>query len=267
MIDKLDQQQTNEMLQEIDKNYADLKLNIPKPKYNKNNEWENEKEVKRALKLILPIILALWIKNSTIIDTKSRKTIEYNIIYYSLLKVKQKTSKTMLTKKEWTRIVDDIVRKRQKKIHINQVIRGNARLLNKKVQNTVVEMYKNGKNYKQTAKELQKIYGYNKNKAKSIAITEKNYYKSEAQLQGIKNLDVKKIWVYNYIAKEPREAHLAADGQMANKKGLFNVGGLLTEAPQHFGMPSEDINCHCTMRTETKETISKEELNKYLGGN
>jgi hypothetical protein len=113
-------------------------------------------------------------------------------------------------------------------------------------------MYKDGKNYKQTAKELQKQFGYNKNKAKSIAITEKNYYKSEAQLKAIDSIteNVKKIWVYTGIAKEPREEHLQANGQVADKKGYFNIGGNLTKAPQHFGIASEDINCHCTMRIE-----------------
>ena len=150
---------------------------------------------------------------------------------------------------QWTSIVNKIVKSRQSKIKIAQVIKGNARILNKKVQKTVLSMYKDGRNYKQTAKVLQKEFGYNKAKAKSIAITEKNYYKSEAQLKTTEDLDTKKIWIHNG-AKDPRDTHLKANGQIADKKGYFHIGGYKTQAPQHFGIASEDINCHCTMRIE-----------------
>ena len=99
---------------------------------------------------------------------------------------------------------------------------------------------------------MQKQFGYNKSKAKSIAITEKNYYKSEAQLQAIDSIseNVKKTWVYTGRAKEPREEHLQADGQVADKKGYFHIGGLKTKAHQHFGRADQDINYHCITRIE-----------------
>lgn len=248
-IDKLDKEETTQMLKDIDANYKNLKLNIPSPEYNNDGDWINEKEVKKKLKLVLPILLALWIRNNKIITKSSKATISNNFIYYNV--IKKNMGKTVLTKKEWTSLVDDIVKKRQNKISINQVIRGNAKILNKRVQNTVETMYKNGKSYKQTAKELERQFGYNKNKAKSIAITEKNYYKSEAQLQATKGLPIKKTWIYNYLAKEPRLSHESMDGvSVIGRDAYFIVDGYKTLAPQHFGVPSEDINCHCTMRIE-----------------
>ena len=64
-------------------------------------------------------------------------------MFYSLLKVKTGVSKTMITTKEWTSIQLNLLKKRQKKIKINQVIRGNARVLNKQVQKLVNDMYRN----------------------------------------------------------------------------------------------------------------------------
>lgn len=251
-LDKLDNKETIAMLKEIDDNYSSLDLPITEPKYNKNGELTNEKEVKKSLKLILPILLVLWEQNIAITTVKSIKIMTNTNLYINSLKTGLKVSKTSISVKEWNNIMDKLIKDRQKKIKIKQVIRGNANRLNKQVQDTVLKMYKNGKNYKQTAKELQKQFGYNKNKAKSIAITEKNYYKSEAQLQAIDSIseNVKKIWVYTGKAKEPREEHLQANGQVADKKGYFHIGGLKTKAPQHFGRADQDINCHCVMRIE-----------------
>lgn len=253
-FNKLTAEETNSMLQEIEDNYSNLNLDITKPKYDKEGNWLNEKEVKNSLKLILPILYLLWQRNMAITTAKSIKIMTYTNIYFNTLKKAKNLSKKSISVKEWNNMIDNIVKNRQKAIRIKQVINGNARVLNKRVQNTVVKMYKDGKSWVQTSKELQREFGYNKNKAKSIAITEKNYYKSEAQLQSIDNIqeNVKKTWIHTR-AKEPRETHLQADGQAADKKGYFNIGGLKTQAPQHFGIPSEDINCHCIMKVEVIE--------------
>lgn len=246
-----DKKITKEMLDEISKNYEELALNIPKPVYDKEGNLKNEKEIKSKIKKYLPTLLTLWAVNIAITERNSIKTMTNTNLYINTLKKAIKKQKTAISVKEWESIMKKTIKDRAKKIKIKQVINGNAKRLNKQVQNTVMTMYKNGKNYKQTAVELQKLYGYNENKAKSIAITEKNYYKSEAQLQAIDNISgsVKKIWIHNH-AKEPRLAHLYADGQVADESGYFLVDGYKTKAPQHFGIPSEDINCHCTMKIE-----------------
>ena len=249
-LDKLDKKETNAILKEIDKNYKDLELPIVEPEYNKDGELTNEKEVKKSLKLVLPILLILWKQNIAISTAKSIKTMKYTNTYFNALKIGSKLPKTTISTKEWTSIVNKIVKSRQKKIKIAQVISGNAKILNKKVQKTVLSMYKNGKNYKQTAKVLEKEFGYNKSKAKSIAITEKNFYKSEAQLEATKDIKTKKTWIHNNRSSMPRGSHVEANGQVADKDGYFHIGGYKTQAPQHFGIASQDINCHCTMHIE-----------------
>lgn len=246
-----DKKITKEMLNEISKNYEELALDIPKPKYDKEGNLENEKEIKSKIKKYLPILLTLWTVNLAITERNSTKAMTNTNLYVNTLKKAIKKPKTVISVKEWNKIMDKTIKSRIKKVKIKQVISGNAKRLNKQVQNTVITMYKNGKNYKQTALELQKLYGYNENKAKSIALTEKNFYKSEAQLRATDNISgsVKKIWVHNH-AKEPRLSHLYANGQVADKDGYFLIDGYKTKAPQHFGIPSEDINCHCTMKLD-----------------
>lgn len=253
-LDKLTIEETNAMLKDIDENYKGLKLNIARPKYNSKGELTNEKEVKSSLKLILPILLVLWTANLTATTNRSIKIMGYTNIYFNSVRRGLKVPKTTISVKEWAKIVDKAVKDRQKAIQIKQVINGNARVLNKRVQNTVLKMYKDGKNYKQTAKEIQREFGYNKNKAKQIAITEKNYYKSEAQLQATKDLNVKKTWIHNSGAKEPRDAHIQANGtSVMGNDSYFTINGYKTLAPQHFGVASEDIYCRCTLRIDIIE--------------
>lgn len=248
-----DKKITEEMFKELEKNYAELELDIPEPKYDKKGNLKNEKEIKNKLKLLLPVFLVLWTRNITITEDKSVETMIITNTFINTLKKANKLPKTMITTSEWQNIMKETLKKRNKQVKIKQVINGNARVLNKQVQKIVNTMYKDGKSWVQTKKVLQNQFGYNERKAKSIAITEKNFYKSEAQLQAIDNITEKvdKIWVHNR-ANDPRPEHLHAHGEKADKKGYFHIGGRKTKAPQHFGVPNQDINCHCTMRLEIK---------------
>ncbi len=249
-IDKMNAQEQVDMLKEIDKAYSEVKLPEIEPKYDNNGEITNEKEIKETLKKVLAIVSALWLLNKAIIDTKSTKVMTNTILYYNAIKKAKNISKTMLTKQEWTMLINQISQNRAKQIKINQVIRGNARVLNKRIQQTVVSMYKQGKSKPQIAKELQRTMRFNKNKAKSIAMTELNYYKSEAQLEATDGLKIKKTWIHNH-ALEPRESHQNANGKtVIGRDTYFTIGGNKTLAPQHFGIASQDVNCHCTMRVE-----------------
>jgi hypothetical protein len=256
-IDKLDNQQTLAMLIEIDNRYKRLSLKIPAPIYDKQGRLRNIKEVKNALKKIQPQIQDLWNDNLNIIDKYSKTTMTNNFILFEIAKIKLDMKSNLITEEAWYKTQNKLLLARHKKIKIKQVINGNARILNKRVQTLVNDMYKNGKSWVQTKKALQQEYGYNAGRAKRIAITEKLYYKSEAQLQGIKGLDVYKTWIYNNKAKEPRIHHEEADKKVvrgATKE--FQIGAYRTQAPQHFGLPSEDINCHCTMRIDLTDEVS-----------
>lgn len=252
-FDKLDKKEQVEMLKEVEEQF-NVDLPIVEPEYDSEGKIKNQKEVDKSLKKVLPIALVIWSLSYAIIKDKCTETMIYTNSFINSLKEAKKLSKTMISDKEWNKIIDKTVKDREKRIKIKQVIKGNANLLNKRVQETVKNGYKNGKNYKQIQKELQRQFGYSKGKAKTIAITERNYYKSSAQLAAIENCSefVKKTWIHN-PSKMPRDEHSIADGQVADKKGYFSIGGYKTKAPQHFGIASQDISCHCTMKIEMKE--------------
>lgn len=252
-FEKLDKKEQSEMLKKVEEQF-NVDLPIVEPKYDDDGNIKNQKEVDNSLKKVLPIALAIWSLSYAVIKSKCTETMIYTNTFINSLKKSKNLSKTMITTEEWEKIIDKTVKDREKRIKIKQVIKGNANLLNKRVQETVKNGYKNGKNYKQISRELQKQFGYSKGKAKTIAITERNYYKSSAQLEAIKNCSefVKKTWIHN-PSRMPRDSHVNADGQVADKKGYFIVNGYKTKAPQHFRIASQDINCHCTMKIEIQE--------------
>jgi hypothetical protein len=209
----------------------------------------------------------VWNDNLETINKYSKMTVTNNYIVFNLIKVKLGMQPELITEDKWYKIQDNLLLARQKNIKIKQVIKGNTRILNKKIQTLVNDMYKNGYSWVDTQRTLKNEFGYNSARAKRIAITEKLYYKSEAQLKSIKGLDVYKTWIYNFKAKESREAHLEANKQVIRgATAEFDIGGMSTQAPQHFGLPSEDINCHCTMRIDLADEVSiaPEEIRKAI---
>ena len=271
-IDKLDNKQTLAMLIEIDNNYKNISLKIPAPKYDKNGKLKNAKEIKEALKKLKPELDKVWDNNLDIIDKYSKMTMTNNYIVFELIKTKLNMTTSMISVEEWNKIQDKLLAQRQKKIKIQQVMKGNKNHLNKQVQKLVNDMYRDGYSWVKIQKELQKQFGYNAMRAKRIAITEKLYYKSEAQLQGAKGLDVYKVWIHSGKAKEPRPHHKEAS-KKAVVRGIeakFKIGRYETVAPQHFGIPSEDINCRCTMYIELVDDVDlapkeiQEAINNYI---
>ena len=271
-IDRLDRKQTLEMLKELDNNYVNITSKIPKPVYDKKGKWKNEKEVKKALKKLALEFEHLWSMNLLIIDKYSKKTLANNYILFEIVRVELEKQDELMALAEWNKVQNKIIKSRQKKIKMRQIIHGNSRRTNKRFNKLVTDMYKNGYSWNDVEKALMKEFNYNSARAKRIAITEKNYYKSEAQLQAIKGLDVYKTWLYSYVAKEPRHDHVLASYQtVRGHDGLFEVGELKALAPQHFGLPEEDINCHCLMRIDLVEDIHLVQrdviriINRYIG--
>ena len=249
-FEKLDKKEQAEMLKKVEEQF-NVDLPIVEPEYDDEGNIKNQKKVDDSLKKVLPISLAIWTLVYAVIKDKCTETMIYTNTFINSLKKAKNISKTMINTKECEKIIDKTVKDREKRIKIKQVIKGNANLLNKRVQETVKNGYKNGKNYKQISKELQKQFGYSEGKSKTIAITERNYYKSSAQLAAIENCSefVKKTWIHN-PSKMPRDSHVHADGQVADKKGYFTVNGYKTKAPQHFPNVGDNVNCHCTMKIE-----------------
>jgi hypothetical protein len=140
------------------------------------------------------------------------------------------------------------------KMEMETVLRANAR-------EEVVAGIAQGKSLKDVQKTISEKFGVSMTRSKTIAQTElhKSYMKGQATamneaLNNANELGIKanKVWRHNGIGV-PREDHLEADGQPADKDGLFNVGGEEMEAPDLGSDPGNNINCHCTVGFEVDE--------------
>lgn len=119
-----------------------------------------------------------------------------------------------------------------------------------------------GNPYAKTAKELKDAFNISATRAKMISFTEMhkahNAGRNESLMEAIEsaqNIGVKgfKVWRHNAAAKTPRPDHISADGQRADKNGLFHVGGEALTAPGLGGDPANNIYCHCTAEFEITE--------------
>jgi hypothetical protein len=126
------------------------------------------------------------------------------------------------------------------------IMQGKVRAI---INNALVE----GLTPKQVAKELQaldQVYATNLNKALATARTEllRAYSMSAQESWNIaedRGVSGDKVWDATLDGRT-RPAHARADQQVADKKGLFRVGGELTPYPRGPGLSAKNVvNCRC----------------------
>lgn len=100
-------------------------------------------------------------------------------------------------------------------------------------------------------------------KARRLALTEVLRMESIGQQESfVQNPSCyKKAWVYTWQAKDPRQNHIAMNGQEVFKREPFTLTGkggtYYPMYPRDASLPAgESINCHCTM----KEIVDKQVL-------
>jgi len=251
--DKLTSEEQKKLLREIDKEYSMATKEIT-AKVNKIME-DDRKSQKEKLVAVAGILTALWVGVGVKVLSTSESIIANTWIFYEYVS-KKLGNPLILPMKEISDMVGKTVKKRKDVIKWNKVIKGNSKRLDRQVARIVKKGLANSKTDRQIQSELEKVMKMNRGKAKAIARTETNYYKSEAKLQmGIRQEKagnpIIKTWVYTHLSKEPRPAHMAADGDVVEGvNGLFSIGGFQTTGPHHFGVASQDINCMCDMRVE-----------------
>lgn len=135
------------------------------------------------------------------------------------------------------------------------VLRANAR-------EEVVSGVAQGKPYREVAKAIKERFDVSATRAKTIAFTETHKAHSYGRNEGVNNAMLAaerlgmtgfKVWRHNAVGK-PRPSHVAADGQHADKDGLFHVGGEAMEAPGLGTDPANNINCHCSVEFKIDES-------------
>jgi Phage Mu protein F like protein len=235
-IDRLYRIETDRVKAEIEKILAD--------------KGKSQRDKIKALGVILG---GLWWEISDHILADSMRIMKHAWTVYGT----NAPNPLLLDDKDISQLIGRTVKKRTDIIKWNRLIRANSRVLDKRVSSIVKKGLANSKTARQIQAELEKTMMMNRGKAKAIARTETNFYKSESKMQvGLRQEKngqvVVKTWVYTHLSKEPRESHLHASGQMV--EGIdtyFQIGDYKTKAPQHFGLASQDINCD--MRMEFKK--------------
>lgn len=115
-----------------------------------------------------------------------------------------------------------------------------------------------GKSYAEISKDIQERFNVGATRAKTITFTETHKAHSYGRNEGVNDaikaaegsgVKVVKVWRHNAVGT-PRPDHVEADGQIADKDGLFTVGGEQLEAPGLGTDPSNNINCHCSVELE-----------------
>lgn len=248
----LTKQETN-LLKAMTKDYSDSYQEIKHEyeqydwQYDDEGELKNTDDLKEFKKNMAIIIGSLWLTNGKNITKTSADTIGTTRLFYDFMDKQIDTR--INTKLNLSHIISEQIRERNEKIQFKSIIGGNIKGTTQRMYSVVAQGVKGQKTPRQVEKSIKKILSNNGGKATTIATTEVNTHKSLAKQSAGKlsetrgNL-MKKTWIYNWIAAEPRMDHASIDGEQVFGVGsYFSIG---TDAPQNFGDPAQDINCHCS---------------------
>ena len=251
----------NDMYKEINKEYREsikaidkeIEAIIDEAEYDKDGNLKNERKLSKKIAMLTPIIAMLWNKNRSMIEQSSSTIMRETTLFYEFLSVTQLgNTRVIQSPAEINRMVSSILKERSNIIKWDQVIKGNARVLDKRLQKLVKNEIAKGKTKFQIERKIQKTMRLNSGKARTIARTESNYYYSRSKyitgkMHEEEGNTIIKQWEYTFLSREPRDEHQVAHGQtVVGIDTRFIVGGRETLSPQQFGIAEEDINCNCT---------------------
>jgi hypothetical protein len=255
---KLTKAQQKQLLLDIDKEYkkatAEIKAEIVSIVESKG---KTQREKIKALEVIL---IALWgyVGIRTLIHSEKLIATTYSYFIYAS---KQLGNPLIMPSKEISDLIGKTIKKRTQLIKWNRVIQSNTKRLDRAVSNIVKKGLAESKTARQIQAELEKTMNMNRGKAKTIARTESNYYKSASKYdvgkrnEKIGNLIIK-TWVYTGLSMEPRPAHKAANNDtVTGIDTYFQIGDFKTKAPGLFGVASQDINCTCDYKMEFEKDV------------
>ena len=136
----------------------------------------------------------------------------------------------------------------------------------KAVENILLEGIKNGESIQQIELKLKDLPQFDRNRARTTAITEVLTASSRAQWESYQQSPAVtgKKWKHSGAQKiNPRKAHVDLDGTVIAVDEKFDVNGHEADYPRDPSLPAgERVNCHCAMGPVVDESIlglSKEE--------
>lgn len=137
--------------------------------------------------------------------------------------------------------------------------------LNKQVRESISQGIIQGKGYAHIAREAKTKFEKGFSGAKRIMWTESHRAMSAGRVDAFDqaenaaqklNIETDRMWVAT-LDKRTRDTHADADGQLADKNGLFNVGGEKLRGPGLGVLPENNIHCRCTTILQFKELPQK----------
>lgn len=119
------------------------------------------------------------------------------------------------------------------------------------IQQVITQGILKGQSIKDLTKNVEQTFETITWKAQRIARTEALRTASVGQYAATKELEstgsnVKKMWLCN-MDMRTRSSHRQLDGKKIGVNDKFKINGHSALYPRGFGIPSEDINCRCTI--------------------
>jgi hypothetical protein len=126
--------------------------------------------------------------------------------------------------------------------HRNEVIR--------KINIELAQGIQAGESYSTMAERLEKVLGFSRNKARTVARTEgsrvQTISRMDSAAQAEEHADLTKTW-NSTLDNEVRTSHRVLDDQEADEEGYFHYQGHKAKGPNLFGVAKLDINCRCSL--------------------
>lgn len=128
-----------------------------------------------------------------------------------------------------------------------------SKFVSREVMRDITRMLQEGKGTKEIQKRLEQVYNFNKQSAYRTTRTETTRFQSGGRYDTMVEADkkgfvFKKVWRHGGNPKEPRDWHVAMDGEMQDLDKLFSNGLMF---PGEAGAdPEETINCGCYLDEE-----------------
>ena len=156
---------------------------------------------------------------------------------------------------------------------LTETLSRHTREIQVKIRSTITQGIIQGFNPVKMASSLKHTLNGDYKKAIRVARTESGRAQNLGELKSIDTAElngvgIKKVWI-STLDDLTRDTHAELDGQIANDEGYFIIDGMRTQAPNQFGIASQDINCRCSLGYEVENftpttRIAKSEKGKNI---
>lgn len=114
-----------------------------------------------------------------------------------------------------------------------------------KIEDLVMRSVRKGRDLAGLNADLEKIFGDNKVRARTIARDQLNKATEDLSSVRMKSVGITQaVWIHAGVGKHPRQTHKAFHGKVFDLSG--NEAGLFDNSVGHHVLPGELINCQCT---------------------